>query len=229
MQANAETDVRITKKAIKQIQKLSVRDFELVESIIKGFSQGDYGDYRRLEGYKNLFRTRRNDVRVIWTQNDNDHNNLLVIRAARRDKAYEGIKEDANQKESLSWTTLLDVEEEKTEDIPIHRFFSQYHASWRQFIYGGYLYSPVLTREQQKVFNELLEKSQDSYNDRQIFSLLIQSAPGTGKTICAASLACQLYENLGWHITLILPATLCEEVKEFICIKQIKEKYNNQD
>jgi len=217
--------IKIIRKALKEIQKLPFTAFELVEKVIRSFSEGNFGDCRQLAGYHNLNRTRKNDIRVIWTKDQED--NLLVIKAGKRDRVYREINENADRDNPICLSDFLNIEEEKIESIPTYEWFNQNHASWYQFVYGGYLYSPVLTKEQTKILHELSKISPYNQTIQEIPSLLVQSAPGTGKTVCAALLACELYEKLGWNIILILPETLCAEVREFDSIKRIN-KCNNQ-
>ncbi len=57
--------VKIVRSAFKEIQKLSHGYSEDLAGIIRGVGEGNLGDNRKLQGYKDLWRTRKNDVRII--------------------------------------------------------------------------------------------------------------------------------------------------------------------
>jgi hypothetical protein len=120
----------------------------------------------------------------------------------------------------------MGIEESQVEDIPTFNFNVNKTSSWYQFIYGAYLYSPHLTQEQIKLFYELLETltsySYSNYSElTNINSFLLQSAPGTGKTVCAAVIASEFYKNHDCNVVLILPEALCSELREYTEIKEI--------
>lgn len=219
--------VKIVKRAFKEMQKLYHEDLETVRNIIKGFSEDLPGDCKQLEGYGNLCRTRQNDIRVIWRRDEN--NDFLVVKVGRRDKVYQQINRNRNLDNPLAWSDILDLPEDRVESIPTYKVSDQNYSSWYQFVYGGYLYSPILTPEQHRtIYSHLntLTKNLRERRDEIIPSLLLQSAPGTGKTVCAALFACNQYTQpqQGWNIILILPPALCEEVKQFTCIKELDLK-----
>ncbi|BAY27450.1 hypothetical protein NIES2100_72740 [Calothrix sp. NIES-2100] len=211
--------VRIVRAAVREIQKLPHEYFKLVAEIIKNISDGNLGDYRKLEGYKDLWRTKKHDVRVIWTKNQNQ---FLILIAGQRKDIYKRIIEDINRNPEIDIADVIDIGEKTVEDVPTYIWNPTQTNSWNQFVYGGYLYSPVLTQEQKAIFQEVINSSLHSgSNHSNINSLLVQSAPGTGKTVCAALMASELYANNYWNIALILPETLCAEIKEFTEIKEI--------
>jgi len=220
----SEYKVKVIRAAFKEIQKLTHEYFEDVAKIIKNFVNGDLGDHRKLSGYMDLWRTKRNETRVIWAKIDT--NTLLVIKAGKRKDVYKNISEDRSRSNPLELYSLLGIEKERINDIPCYEWSDRKTTSWHQFVYGGYLHSPVLTEEQRKIFARLNNSSQDFSNTSTITSLLLQSSPGTGKTICAALLASELHKIYNWSVTLILPRLLCNEVKEFSSIKEINQQHN---
>ena len=220
----SEYKVKVIRAAFKEIQKLTHEYFEDVAKIIKNFVNGDLGDHRKLSGYMDLWRTKRNETRVIWAKIDT--NTLLVVKAGKRKDVYKNISEDRSRSNPLELYSLLGIEKERINDIPCYEWSDQKTTSWHQFVYGGYLHSPVLTEEQRKIFAKLNNSSQDFSNTSTITSLLLQSSPGTGKTICAALLASELHKIYNWSVTLILPRLLCNEVKEFNSIKEINQQHN---
>ncbi len=97
--------------------------------------------------------------------------------------------------------------------------WNQEEDPWYKFIYANYYrYSPVLTDHQKQPFDELRHGIRSTRN------WLVQSAPGTGKTVCAALLACELHRDKGWNTMLIVPPALREDLENYSEIKKIKEQ-----
>jgi mRNA-degrading endonuclease RelE of RelBE toxin-antitoxin system len=216
--------IRIVRAAFREIQKLSHQYSETVAEILKQMSQGNLGDCRKLEGYTDLWRTKHGDVRVIWERINSPE--ILVIKAGLRKDVYQGVIEDRYRNPTYTLANLMEIEESQVEDIPTFNFNVNKTSSWYQFIYGAYLYSPHLTQEQIKLFDQLSETltsySYSRYSElTNINSFLLQSAPGTGKTVCAAVIASKFYKNHDCNVVLILPEALCSEVKEYTEIKEI--------
>jgi mRNA-degrading endonuclease RelE of RelBE toxin-antitoxin system len=215
--------IRFVSAAIREVRKLPFADNENVHEIIKDMSIGNRGDFRKLSGYENLWRTRKNDTRVIWAKiNDCE---ILVVRVGQRKEVYQNICENRIEGKVLDVSNLLGIEKDRIDDIPAYEWTENSNRSWHHFIYNSYLYSPVLTKEQNEVFNKLKQQeSNRSSAQNSISSFLVQSSPGTGKTVCAVLVACELHKVNGWDVTLILPEVLCSEVKEFTCVKQELDK-----
>ncbi|APB34625.1 hypothetical protein GlitD10_2292 [Gloeomargarita lithophora Alchichica-D10] len=214
--------LRFTRSAISGIQRYP----DVIEAISR-FCEGHFGEHKALKGGDKLLRTRQGNHRIIWTRIN--ETTILVVKVGNRKDIYEnnlGSVEQALEEmepEELNWADLgiqvTMVENLPTYELPVN------NSSLRQFFYGSYLYSPVLTDEQRKLLPNLTNFA--SYSQG-IDSLLIQSAPGTGKTICAVLLACNLYENYEYNIILILPKNLCHDIWEYEQIKDIRAKYNNE-
>lgn len=217
--------IRIVRTAFRDIQKLSHQYSETVAEILKQMSQGNLGDCRKLKGYTDLWRTKQGDVRVICQRIKPQE--ILVIKAGLRKDVYQGVIEDRYRNTTYTLANLIGIEESQVEDIPTFNFNVNKTSSWYQFIYGAYLYSPHLTQEQIKLFYQLLETLQRSYSYSNyseltnINSFLLQSAPGTGKTVCAAVIASEFYKNHDCNVVLILPEALCSELREYTEIKEI--------
>lgn len=219
----AEYIVKIIRAAFREMQKLSHEHSEIIAEVIQKISRGNRGKYRKLQGYQDLWRTRKNDLRVIWTWMDSK--TVLVLKVGQRNDVYQGVIKDRDRSNLLSLSDFLNIEETEIKNIPTYEWNDSNSSSWYQFVYGGYLYSPVLTEEQRKIFNELGNQSTNySQNRNEFLSFLLQSSPGTGKTICAALIACELYHNYNCNVNLILPKALCKEVKEFTKLKQILQQ-----
>jgi mRNA-degrading endonuclease RelE of RelBE toxin-antitoxin system len=216
--------IRIVRAAFREIQKLSHQYSETVAEILKQMSQGNFGDCKKLKGCTDLLSTKQGDVRVIWQQINPQE--ILVIKAGLRKDVYQGVIEDRDRNPTYTLANLMGIEESQVEDIPTFNFNVNKTYSWYQFIYGAYLYSPHLTQEQIKLFYQLSETLTSYSYSRysaltNINSFLLQSAPGTGKTVCAAVIASKFYKNHDCNVVLILPEALCSEVKEFTEIKEI--------
>lgn len=224
----AEYIIKIIRAAFRDIQKLTYKYSEDVAEIIEKISRGDFGNSQRLEGYQDLWRTRKNDLRVIWTRIDNE-STILIIKAGLRTNVYRDNLKNRNISCPLNWSNFLNIKDTETCNIPTYEWNNCNSSSWYQFVYGGYLYSPVLTEEQRRIFNEFGSPSNNYHQNRnEVLSFLLQSSPGTGKTVCAALIACELHELYNWNINLILPEALYKEVKEFTKLKQIlQQKHDN--
>lgn len=214
--------VGVVRAAFREIQKLPNKYFEYVAEIIRNMGIGDRGDCRRLVGYRDLWRTKKGRVRVIWTRNGS--NSILIIRAGLRKEVYRGVLEDRNRINPLSISDVLNIPEDRISDIPTYEWDQTNRNSWYQFVYGGYLYSPILTNEQRELFNQIQQQSSQFLHRDKILSFLLQSSPGTGKTVFAALAACELHKSYGWNVALILPETLCEKVKEVTNVKRILQQ-----
>ncbi len=212
--------VRFTRFAILGIQRYP----DVIDTVTR-FREGHFGEHKALSGCSKLLRTRTGNYRIIWTRID--ENAILVVKVGDRKDVYRGRFSSVEQAieemepEELSWADL-GIEDTKVEDLPTYELLPQ-TSSLRQFFYGGYLYSPCLTEEQKQLLSSLNVSS----SHEKIDSLLIQSSPGTGKTVCAALLACNLYEYYS-NIILILPKNLCGDIQEYEQIKRIKKEYDNE-
>jgi hypothetical protein len=195
-----------------------------VAQVLNNMLEGDVGDCKALRGYRNLCRTRRGDIRVIWTRmSGNQSHEILIVKVGLRDRVYRGIIQNSQRQSQSTVADLLGIEEGRIADLPSYQWNRNINQSWYQFIYGGYLYSPLLTEEQKRVFRQLRDLH-PCHRDG-LHSLLVQSAPGTGKTVGAVLIACEIYHNYGWNIHLILPENLCNEVKQFTEVKQILQTH----
>ncbi|MDB9539935.1 hypothetical protein [Anabaenopsis arnoldii] len=219
--------IKITRAVIRHILKLH-NYFEDIARVLTDLSQGNLGDTKKLRGYRyrtgDLWRTKRGDIRVIWRRYiENNHEIILVIAAGlRRDiyqNIYKKIRRDVNTEGAITPAELLGIEETRLEHLPTYQFDHKRVTSWYEFVYGGYLYSPLLTREQQAIYKQLITSAPP--NHIEINSFLLQSAPGTGKTVCAALIACELFKTAGWNVALIVPEALRSDLEKFTEIKSI--------
>ena len=229
--------IKITRAVIRHILKLH-NYFEDIARVLTDLSQGNLGDTKKLRGYRyrtgDLWRTKRGDIRVIWRRYiENNHEIILVIAAGlRRDiyqNIYKKIRRDVNTEGAITPAELLGIEETRLEHLPTYQFDHKRVTSWYQFVYGGYLYSPLLTPEQQAISHRLITAQPPNHTP--INSFLLQSAPGTGKTVCAALIACQLFKTAGWNVALIVPEALRSDLEKFTEIKSIlqEQESNSQD
>ncbi|MEO1186432.1 MAG: DEAD/DEAH box helicase family protein, partial [Cyanobacteria bacterium J06636_27] len=149
-----------------------------------------------------MFRTKKNKVRVIWKKEDN---NIVIIKAASRDDAYENDLKyrDFNNQESIIDKELfqeleleLELQSKEICEQPAYKW-SQENSDWYKFVFNNYRYSPVITGYQKefldKVFNSFNTYRYSESNERlNNQACIIQSAPGTGKTLCATLFACEV-------------------------------------
>jgi mRNA-degrading endonuclease RelE of RelBE toxin-antitoxin system len=214
-----EYSVKVVRAVLKDLQRLAQQHSEDIAHTIHELSQGKLGNRRKLQGYRGLWRTRRNEIRVIWTPLRN--NAVLVIKAGLRGQVYQDVGEDRNRRNPLNLSDVLKIQAAQTEDLPTYEVNLD-PQSWDSFVYGDYLYYPVLTQTQKTVFEEFKDTALDFHQDR-VTSLLLQSSPGTGKTVLAAFMASELHQY-SFNVALILPKMLCEYVKEIANIKQILQQ-----
>ncbi len=221
--------VKIIRAAFREIQKLSYDNSQIVYQIIIGLNQDNSGDVKKLQGYDKLWRTRDGDVRVIW---ELDSGNIIVIKAGLRGDVYDRVFDSRDRTDPLEIEEIDAIEElnkpQKTAlvDHPAYEIplkepkWNQEGDPWYKFIYANYYrYSPVPTRYQKQPFDELRQDGIPSTKD-----WLVQSAPGTGKTVCAALLACELHRDRGWNTMLIVPPAVREDLENYSEIKKIKEQ-----
>ncbi|MFB2881315.1 hypothetical protein [Floridanema aerugineum] len=220
--------VKIIRAAFREIQKLSHEDFRKVCKIISrlNVSQDDHLDTISLQGFSHWRRTRLGDVRVIWERVDRD--NILVIKAGLRKDIYDNLFDNPNCDEPLAVEQLLNpdgtpLKNNPTYQVPLTNISDsdwkqEAEDTWYNFVYGGgYRYSPLLTSYQQEVLSGLTPHSTNNK------AWIVQSAPGTGKTVCAALKACEMYWEHECNTMLIVPEALCQDVAKFAEIKQILE------
>lgn len=123
---------------------------------------------------------------------------------------------------------------------PCYSWNGEREEAWLNWLYGGYSLCPTITSEQ-KEDTQLIDSQHlgqwqsrrenwvgSDYRDRLAFSFsLIQSPPGTGKTITAVLQACHYYKQ-GWNICLILPDFLLKEVQRSHAICNLDRSLDNQ-
>ncbi|HAT13457.1 MAG TPA: hypothetical protein DCS91_07665, partial [Microcoleaceae bacterium UBA11344] len=197
--------VKIIRAAFREIQRLSYDNFKIVYQIISGLSQGSHQDVRSLQGYENLWRTRQGQLRVIW---ERDSGNIVVIKAGLRGDVYDRVFDSRNRTDPLEIEAIEELNKPQGTALVDHPAYeisledsnwNKEEDRWYKFIYANYYrYSPVLTDHQKQPFDELRQ-----YGIRSTKDWLVQSAPGTGKTVCAALLACELHRQQGWNTMLI--------------------------
>lgn len=218
--------VKIIRAAFREIQKLSYDNFQIVYQIISGLSQGSHQDVKSLQGYEKLWRTRDGKLRVIW---ERDSGNIVVIKAGLRGDVYDRVFDSRNRTDSLEIKAIEELNKPQgtalidhpAYEIPLKNTnWNQEENRWYKFIYANYYrYSPVLTRYQKQPFDELMQHGIWSTKN-----WLVQSAPGTGKTVCAALLACELHRDQKWNTMLIVPPSVREDLENYSEIKKIKEQ-----
>lgn len=213
--------VNITKAALREVQKLSHEDLRRVLKIINRLGQEDHRNTLHLKGRDGLLRTRVGRLRVVWRP---DGDNILVVKVGYRRDIY---RDDLEERNLQSWNLALELVDEDADavdvqEVPItHPLYYRWHQekddAWHEFVYGGYRRSPVLTQEQEDVYRKLLASL---HNRASKGTWLIQSAPGTGKTVCAALLACRLHQERDWNIILLVPAHLVENLEKYPEVQQ---------
>lgn len=106
---------------------------------------------------------------------------------------------------------------------PCYQWNGECDVEWSLFINSKYHTNPILTAEQKAISNQIATKNRFTYcgenPDIGFFAHIIQSPPGTGKTVVAALRASELYRE-GWNVVLLVPQALSEEIQSLKCIQE---------
>ncbi len=224
------SQIKIIRAALREIQKLPYSACEKVYEILHSISKGIDTDTKFLEGYNNLrlLRTRKGRVRVIWKRDEN--NDIVIVKAGWRSNVFasEFVNRDFENQELI---TELDNSQEyhigeiELNEHPAYRWNHHINSDWYKFVYSSYRYSPVSTNYQKEVLKNVF-KTFSTYRysgESEDFSskvCIIQSAPGTGKTVCATLLACEIHQQNQWNIMLIMPDALKKDIVNYSQIQQ---------
>ncbi|MDJ0615549.1 MAG: hypothetical protein QNJ63_02180 [Calothrix sp. MO_192.B10] len=222
-------NIKIIRAAFREIQKLSPSALSEIYKILHRLSQGDEKHTKPLRGYRKLLRTRWGDWRVIW-QKEGD--NILVIKAGRRGGIYDEVFDVCNYLNPVTpdiLSELLHPQGTALAENPAYQWNHQKDADWYKFVYGSYRHSPQLTDYQRTILDEPLTKlltyphiTTDTFEDRGC--IVFQSAPGTGKTVCASLFASEIHRAYGWNTMLIVPEALRRDIAEYAEVKQSLER-----
>ncbi|MFP4134119.1 MAG: hypothetical protein ACLFTJ_08195 [Halothece sp.] len=217
-------EIAIIRAAFREIQKLTGDELQRIYETLLKLSREEPTDTKKLQGYDNekLRRTRSGDLRVIWQKQDNRN---LVIKAGRRDNVYDDLFERRNFSNIIRLEELLTPDGVEVSEHPTYKWEQQYQneKNWYQYIYGGYRYTPILTPYQREIFSQPWEAL---YNPNLDQKWLIQSSPGTGKTVCSTLYACELSQEDGTNIFLIIPEALKPEILEYPEVKRVQSRDN---
>ena len=204
------TSVKFIPAALRDLKQPKVKQFfDNIPTILAGMRLGtelagsNQLNTIPLKGYKKrLFRTKipGQEVRVIWQESPNG-NGKTVIGIDARDEGTYGKDYDS------------------LKDYPEYEWHEEKGNAWREWVYGGYKYAPVLTPDQERIGQE----QKKHHHDSEFFARLIQSPPGTGKTITATVWADKYYQE-GWNVFPIVPQLLIEETE-----KHLARRYDARD
>ncbi|MGB3642040.1 MAG: DEAD/DEAH box helicase family protein [Rivularia sp. (in: cyanobacteria)] len=221
--------IKIIRAALREIQKLPYSAGEKVYEILRSLSLGEITDTKSLQGYDKLLRTRQGHCRVIWFKEDTE--NIVVIKAGLRGSVYDGEFERRNSENPQLIAELLNPQQIELYEHPAYQWDRALNLDWYKFIFSSYHYSPVRTNYQKELLDKLFQPfstyrygadSQDLSNK----ACIIQSAPGTGKTVCATLLACEIHRQQEWNIVLIVPDALKKDIAKYSEIQQALIKDN---
>ncbi len=217
--------IKIIRAAFREIQKLSPSALEKIYEIFHRLSKGDERHTKPLKGYKNMLRTRLGKWRVIWQK---DANNILVIKAGIRGGIYDDAFDkwdDYNTVPPNILQELLTPQGTALAENPTYQWNHEKDSNWYKFVYGSYRNSPQLTDYQRTILDEPLTKlltyphiTADKFEDSAC--IVFQSAPGTGKTVCASLFASEIHHAYGWNTMLIVPEALRRDIAEYTEVKQ---------
>jgi mRNA-degrading endonuclease RelE of RelBE toxin-antitoxin system len=221
-------NIKIIRAAFREIQKLAPNELQKVYEILRRLSVGDNRHTKALKGYDKLLRTRLGDWRVIWQR---DENNIIVIKAGLRGGVYDDAFDQSDRTHLQVVEELLHPQGTELAENPAYQWNHKEDTDWYKFVYGSYRYSPILTQYQRNILDEPLrilcshcESTADDFENNA--SVVIQSAPGTGKTVCATLFACEINRVFGWNTMLIVPEALRRDISEFSEVKQSLDNDN---
>jgi len=198
--------IQFTLKAIKNLQDLQPHVVQQLCEILKRWVTEDHLIHvRPLEHYVNLWRGRTGadgglQLRVVFRRADP---RITVVRVAKRDEVYKHLDRYLIEQPEYTWHIERG-----------YGFFT--------FINGGYNDSPELTDSQRRTSESIGNHSRD------LVAQITQSPPGTGKTIAAASRACDRYRH-GWNVIFLIPEKLREQVEKYECIQNLKDQEHEMD
>ncbi|BAZ12523.1 hypothetical protein NIES4071_43540 [Calothrix sp. NIES-4071] len=222
-------EVKIIRAAFREIQKLPPADLQRIYQILHRLSQGDERQTKALKGFDNLLRTRSGKWRVIWQRADH---NVVVIKAGLRDSVYDDAFDERACSQTQVIEELLHPQGTALEENPAYQWNHEQDTDWYRFVYGSYRYSPILTNYQRNILDEPLRILCSQYQPTTVHQfedsscIVIQSAPGTGKTVCATLFACEIHRNFGWNTMLIVPEALRRDISEFSEVKTAATQEN---
>ncbi|MEM7579419.1 MAG: hypothetical protein ACFB02_16240 [Mastigocoleus sp.] len=223
--------IKIIRAAFRDIQRLPPNALTKVYEILQRLSQGDERHTKPLRGYKKLLRTKSgSNWRVIWQKED--ENRILVIKAGWRDRFYDDAFDKRDRINPKVIEELLQPEGKVLAENPSYEWDRERDWDWYKFVYGSYRYCPQLTDYQRKVLEEPLnmicsdhqETNRDNFEDKAC--IVFQSAPGTGKTVCASLFACEIHRAYEWNTMLIVPSALRRDIAAYSDI-ELALKSNN--
>jgi mRNA-degrading endonuclease RelE of RelBE toxin-antitoxin system len=221
--------IKIIRAAFREIQKLPLADLQTVYEILRRLSQQEVTDTVSLTGYDRLLRTRLGNLRVIWKRESNG--DIIVIKAGLRGGVYDDAFEIRSQDNPVTVTELINPEGIELAEHPAYYWNHDQDCDWYKFVYSSYRYSPVLTRYQREILEEPLRilsaynhwATADSFRNK---VCIVQSAPGTGKTVCATLFACEIYRQYECNTMLIVPEALQGDIAEYSEVKQAFQQEN---
>ncbi|MEM9925160.1 MAG: DEAD/DEAH box helicase family protein [Cyanobacteria bacterium P01_D01_bin.50] len=221
--------IRIIRAALREIQKLPYSACETVYEILRRLSLGETTDTKSLQGYNKLLRTRQGNWRVIWLRENAD--NIVVIKVGRRSSVYDDEFERRDFENPQIIEELLNPQQIELTEHPSYQWNHHLNSDWYKFVFSSYRYSPVRTNYQKEVLQNVFNTFSTYRYSRDSEELshkpcIIQSAPGTGKTVCATLFACEIHQQNQWNIMLIVPDALKKDISKYSEIQQAKLQDN---
>lgn len=223
-------DIKIIRAAFREIQKLPPADLQRIYQILYRLSQGDPRQTKALKGFDNLLRTRLGKWRVIWQRQESS--DIVVIKAGLRGGVYDDAFDERDRADPQTIEELLNPAGTALAENPAYQWNQEQDTDWYRFVYGSYRYSPILTHYQRNILDEPLKILCSQYQPTAVHEfedsscIVIQSAPGTGKTVCATLFACEINRTYGWNTMLIVPEALRRDIAEF---SEVKQSLNNEN
>jgi len=209
--------VRITRKAVTDLQAFGDA---VLHRLLPELANVHLGPRRKLTGVDELYRTRQGNFRIIWRRQDEA---ILVLGVFRRQENTYRLDRLQSLAQVVDDGTPLTLEQQRDAcDEADARTLVSFHCpaallagrveekAAEGYVYGDYRFYPHLDRWQRDRLRQIRERLSGGSGG----SCLVQSGPGTGKTLCALGLAEEILRETEGHVHLILPANLLAELRK---------------
>ncbi len=226
--------VKFTREACHALQRLQRHEQRRIRDVFPLLDR-DGRNTLTGAGPRKWRRRRLGSLRVIWAW-DEQNRTILILRAGHRDgDFYERIPDD------LSATRDDDPDAKDTAGAAEAEKIT-YDATpcvandeaWYGFVYGGYRYRPDLSEEQEEFFGTLGKGVWENTPYSGSAVQILQSGPGTGKTVCAAEMAFRAFEHFKsvgkvCYVALLVPPELAVDLLQFPRVRELRRQADTHD
>lgn len=208
--------VRFTQEAMQDIQGLRRNQQDRVNFEAQRLVDNQASRTSQLRGneWDKVNATRVGQkIRLLWQWHRGDK---VITRVMPRELDYDAqvALSIQRQSECLEDCIVEESDEISEEELAEKATYAMPEdENWSDFVYQTYRLHPVLTASQEDLYKTIIAGIDTS-------AWLVQSAPGTGKTVCALNYSARLYEEHQYRVQVILPENLLSDVEAFPRIQQ---------